>query len=213
VNADTFNSLATRKMHRLAGFDYRNRLAYFVTICVAGRKHVFGSVENNAVRLSRRGLIAAAEWQALPTHFPHIELDAFVVMPNHLHAILCFVDDPVGATLASPAPSIPRGPQPGSLGAVIGGFKSGVTRRVNQLRPGVGTGMWPRDYYDHIIRNDRAHESIREYIAANPTNWAYDENNALATNVRSFESWMASKCREWAGDASVAPTSERPETT
>jgi hypothetical protein len=92
------------------------------------------------------------------------------------------------------------------VGAVVGSFKAAVTRRVNQLRPGVGTRMWQRDYHDHIIRNDRAFDAIRDYIENNPANWDTDEHNADAVKPASMDQWLRSIIPADTGDACVAPT-------
>ncbi len=105
--------------------------------------------------------------------------DEFVVMPNHIHGIVWIVD-PVGATGRSPLQTS-HGPAPRSLGAFIAGFKSAVTRRINALRGTPGAPVWQRNYYEHIIRTDRALEAIRRYIQANPHRWHLHRYNPEAT--------------------------------
>jgi REP element-mobilizing transposase RayT len=84
---------------RLTGFDYRSGGGYFITICTSGRRCVFGQVVDGILRPSRRGIVAASRWQDIPNHHPNVELDAFVLMPNHLHAVLFLTSR---ATQASP---------------------------------------------------------------------------------------------------------------
>ncbi len=102
-------------------------------------------------------------------------------MPNHIHGIIFII---VGATHASPLQreNTPlRGPTSGSLGAIVGSFKSAVTKRINQMRGTPGARVWQRNYYEHIIRNERALNAIRRYIAENPLRWHLDRYNPDAT--------------------------------
>jgi putative transposase len=198
--------LPERKWRRLGGFDYTARLPYFVTICTAGRECVLGDIRGGKIRLSQRGRVVKDCWAAIPAHFPHVMLDAWCVMPNHLHGILCFVDD-VRATHASSATAVPHGPARGSLGAVMGAFKSSVSREINKLRPGTGDDFWLRNYYDHIVRTPRAMDAIRKYIMLNTVNWHRDEHNRDAAGVVAMSSWLESLYPP-ADDACVAPTSE-----
>jgi REP element-mobilizing transposase RayT len=183
-----------RRHTRLKRHDYRWCHPYFVTICVQGRQCIFGSVEAGEMLLSQRGLVARDSWLDIPNHHPHVELDSFIVMPNHVHGILLFVGDapgmaPVVATPAS-RPSLATGPEAGSLGAVIGSYKSAVTRKINRLRPGAGAGLWQSNYYDHIIRNDWSHDRIREYIDSNPARWPSDEENPLGDGGDRLEEFL-----------------------
>ena len=167
-----------RKHARLSGFDYTSSHGYFVTICVRDRECIFGTVINDAVSLTRRGIVARDCWFDIPNHHPHVELDAFVIMPNHTHGIPLFVgDSPVVATPAPPRAGLARGPAPGSLAAVIGSYKSAVTRNINRLRPGAGRGLWQDNYHEHVIRSDHARDRIREYVASNPLRWTLDAEN------------------------------------
>ena len=167
-----------RKSIRLNRWDYRTPAAYFVTICTHDRVPLFGRVVDGEMVLNAFEEIVQGCWREIPEHFPHVELDAFVVMPNHVHGIISIVDD-VGATHASPLPNgnAPRGPVPGSLGAIVGSFKSAVTKRINALRGTPGAPVGQRNYYEHIIRHERALDAIRRYIAANPLRWHLDRYN------------------------------------
>jgi putative transposase len=142
-----------RKRLRLPRFDYRAG-TYFVTICALRRECVFGDVVDDEVRLSPVGLVAAACWEAIPAHADHVELDAFVVMPNHVHGILHFV----GAGYIRPLPS------------VLATYKAAVSRRV-------GRPVWQRGYFERVVRNESELQTLRDYVAANPVNWALDREN------------------------------------
>ena len=168
-----------RRSIRLKEWDYTQPGAYFVTICSHTRAPLFGRVVDGDMVLNEYGEIVRACWREIPDHFPHVELDAFVVMPNHIHGIIVIVDHIVGATHASPLPENvpPRGPASGSLGAIVGSFKSTVTKRINIGRGTPGAPVWQRNYYEHIIRNDRALNAIRHYITENPLRWHLDRYN------------------------------------
>ena len=111
---------------------------------------------------------------------PSVYLDEFVVMPNHFHAIIFLpsiadANDVVGAHGCAPSggeSSLSRTPK--SLGALIAGFKSTVTKQINVLRAAPCTPVWQRNYYEHIVRDENALQRIREYIANNPASWATD---------------------------------------
>src|SRR5438874_2032366 len=90
------NDIVFRRHTRLAGWDYRRSFGYFVTICVRNRSCVFGDVVDGEMRLTRRGMVVRECWLNIPNHHPHVELDSFIVMPNHLHGILLFVGDARG---------------------------------------------------------------------------------------------------------------------
>lgn len=164
-------SLPQRQSTRLQGYDYTQSGAYFVTICTYQRIHLFGHIRDDKMKLSPAGEIASRLWRAIPRHFPQIELDAFVVMPNHVHGIVVNL----GATDRSPAHKTQQGgSQSGSLGAVIGQYKSSVTRHLRKLPNAVNHPIWQRNYHDRIIRNEREYNYIREYMLTNPARWAAD---------------------------------------
>jgi putative transposase len=150
--------------------------------------------------------VAETLWQRIPQHLPHVRLDEWVVMPNHIHGIVMISGDqrrgeaspatgsssePVhsGETRlvdqvspgdASPLPRLPGGVSSGSLGALIGNFKSVTARRINRLRRTPGAPVWQRNYYEHIVRDEHALSAIRKYIVANPARWAWDTYNPVA---------------------------------
>ena len=164
-----------RRLHtRLPQFDYAQQGAYFVTLCSRNRTCLFGEILNGEMRSTDLGQLARVTWHEIPTHFPHVELDASVIMPNHLHGVIIIADGRVGATHASPEPS---GPPKRSLGAIVGAYKSAVTKHANRLGLLPDRPIWQRSYYDHVIRSDAALGRIRQYIANNPARWAEDPEN------------------------------------
>jgi len=159
---------------RLRGYDYTQEGTYFVTVCLQDRVCLFGDISDEKMILNDAGLIAEKHWYDIPAHFPHIELDEFVIMPNHVHGILS-ITAAVGAKNFSPLPSQQRPGTSKTIGSVIRGFKIGVTKWMRQHTP--VHNVWQRNYYEHIIRDDVSLNSIRQYIMENPSRWAEDAEN------------------------------------
>jgi len=174
-----------RRSIRLAGYDYAGEGAYFVTICVHRRECLLGEVIDEEVVLSTLGCIVLEEWERTTIIRPAIQLDEFVIMPNHLHAIIFATPDTVGAHSGAPIKHRPAPVTknsaayrpPRSLGSLIAGFKSATTKRINHVREMPGIPVWQRNYYEHVIRDQNALDSIREYILSNPARWAFDDEN------------------------------------
>ena len=158
-----------RQSIRLPHYDYTEAGAYFITIVTYQRELLFDDPI-----LSK---IIETFWQRIPLHVPHVKLDAFVVMPNHFHGILWLINAGPGAPARDSMVSTQPHLLPGSLGAIIGNFKSITTRRINQVRKTPGQPVWQRNYYEHIIRHDKELNAIRQYIFDNPTNWMEDAEN------------------------------------
>ena len=154
---------------RLPHYDYTQAGAYFITIVTYQRELLF---DDPVLRQ-----IVETFWQRIPQHMPHVKLDVFVVMPNHFHGILWLIKTDLGTsmpdTISPPQSHLPAG----SLGAIVGNFKSITTRRINQLRKTPGQPVWQRNYYEHIIRHDKELNAIRQYIIDNPANWLQDTEN------------------------------------
>ncbi len=174
-----------RRSIRLREYDYSQPGAYFVTICTHGRVHLFGEVVGGEMHLSPWGEIVREEWFRTAEIRANVLLydHEFVVMPNHIHGIVRIVDVPVVGAQRRCAPTNSNRPHvdPGSLGAIVRSFKSIVTRRINRLRGTIGAPVWQRDYYEHIIRNERTLEIIRRYIVYNPLRWHLDRYNESST--------------------------------
>lgn len=147
---------------RLKGYDYTQPGAYFVTICTKNRQCLLGEIVGGVVQLNESGRIVAETWQWLERQYTYVELDAWVIMPNHLHGIIVITDG-----------DIQRKP----LGNLVGAFKTVSAREINQLRQMSGCPVWQRDFYDRINRNDRSLQRIRQYIADNPLKWHEDADN------------------------------------
>ncbi len=175
-----------RRSIRLKGYDYSLSGAYFITICVHHGQCELGEIHNTEMRLSACGNIVAATWENLPDHYSCIELDAFVVMPNHVHGIVVLVDDSANTLLTAETglePALTRNSHRHGLPEIVRAFKSFSARQINQSKGIQGQPFWQRNYYEHIIRNERAYLAIREYILSNPANWGADKlNPVMPTN-------------------------------
>lgn len=179
-----------RRSIRLRGWDYTTPGAYFVTICTHQRQNLFEDGQFKAV--------VEDAWRLIPTHphASHVRLDEWVVMPNHLHGILTLeerkVEAPPGTgeeTVLPPTSSLQPSNKAGSIGVIIGNFKSSVTKRIKNLRRGDRLQVWQRGYYDHIVRNERELEAIRRYVQENPLRWELDRDNldALLAKMQKHE--------------------------
>ena len=165
-----------RRSIRWQDYDYTGNGAYFITICTHAKNYLFGDITDGVMRLNEWGQIAKDCWTAIPEHFPTTSLDAFVVMPNHVHGIIIINTDADQA--AKPGPSSqPRQfakPIPQSLSTIIGAFKSAATKRINLLGENTLSPIWQRNYHEHVIRDHERYEFIRAYIDTNPQRWAED---------------------------------------
>jgi REP element-mobilizing transposase RayT len=177
---------------RLREYDYSQAGAYFVTICTLNRDCLFGESINEGILLNKFGDIAHDEWLKTAAIRKEIDLDEFVVMPNHVHGIIVITDN-VGATRwvarhdDDPGDGgdgnrathrvAPTGPGTGTIGAIMGQYKSIVTKRINMIRINPGGPVWQRGYFERVIRDHRELAAIREYIANNPAKWLLDKDN------------------------------------
>ena len=162
-----------RRSIRLKGYDYTQSGLYFITICTDQKQCLFSAIAESKLILNDFGNIASECWRAIPQHFPKIELDEFVIMPNHIHGILIMTDR---RGKAMPCPYQGKFGQPiaGSIPTIIGSYKSAVTKRINIIRNSKGSPIWQRNYYEHIIRDEEALNKIRKYIINNPLSWKSD---------------------------------------
>jgi REP element-mobilizing transposase RayT len=164
-----------RRSIRLRGYDYTSGGAYFVTVNTHARECLFGQIAGDELSLNAYGEIALECWLEIPTHCPQADIDAFVVMPNHIHGILVLIDD-MDPALDAPAQERFGKPVAGSLPTIVRLYKAAVTRRINELRGAPGIPIWQRNYYEHIIRDHEALTRIRTYIITNPTRWKVEQS-------------------------------------
>jgi REP element-mobilizing transposase RayT len=170
-----------RRSLRLRDYNYAQAGAYFVTICTWRQVCTLGEVIDDQVRLSTIGEIISSRWSDLPNHHP-IELDAFIVMPNHVHGVIVIVGDEErmagGAGETGLAPTVGReSNRRGTLGTIAGSFKAATTRAAKERGLATAAPLWQRNYDEHVVRSEQALERIRRYIIENPTKWALDQEN------------------------------------
>ena len=143
-----------RRHHRrsicLKGWNYAASGRYAVTICLHQRECLLGEIKHGEMQLNRYGQIDQAHWRNLLIHHPHLQLDVFVIMPNHIHGILVLTE-----------PSHPQAKHHG-IAEIVRGFKTFTARRINQIRRTRGVPVWQRNYYESIIRDDRRLNILRE---------------------------------------------------
>jgi len=161
-----------RRSLRLKDYDYSQEGAYFVTICTQNKVFLF---ENDRVRN-----IAEQCWLEIPEHFPNVQLDEWIIMPNHLHAIVVIeqcrgvqLNAPTNRKTANRHSAI--SPHRNTLAIIVRTFKAAVTTRCH--RAGYFYFAWQRNYYEHVIRNETDLNEIRQYVLDNPVKWDMDENN------------------------------------
>jgi len=168
-----------RRSIRLKNYDYASSGAYFVTIVTHGRQCLFGAIVDGQMRLNEFGEIVCDEWLKTEIIRPRVQLDVFVIMPNHIHGIIIVndVDGCCRGTLQR-APTIEQFGKPtsDSIPTIIRLFKSATTKRINEYRNTPAVSVWQRNYYEHIIRNETEWQRIRQYIANNPIHWKHDEH-------------------------------------
>ena len=157
---------------RLKGYDYTQAGAYLVTVCTHGRMCIFGKIEDSMVQQNGVGRLVDAAWEGVAERFEKVELDEFIVMPNHLHGIIVILD----ATEKEKDRTEKR------LGDIVGAFKSIVIYEyIVRVRrgefPPFDRRLWQRNYHDHIIHSEKALNAVRQYIIMNPLRWSLDHEN------------------------------------
>ena len=161
---------------RAKWWDYGWNGAYFITICTKNKEHFFGEIKDKKMILSKVGVIVDVLWHQIPYHRPYLELEEFVVMPNHIHAIIT-IDKPIEKMenveeewffLENRFQNQGKD----TLSSILGSYKSGVTKHVNRL--GLESAWQPR-FHDNIIENDESYERISKYIQNNVENWENDK--------------------------------------
>jgi REP element-mobilizing transposase RayT len=192
---------------------------YFVTICTEGRGCWFGEIKEEKMVPNEAGQTVAQIWYSLSDRFHFVELDVFVIMPNHVHGIIAITEDgdhkrkgdrkdrpyefieDKGGTITKDDDNCrgesrirPRGTADNSLGRIIQAFKSLTTREYaggvsNHDWQPFEARLWQRNYHDHIVRNERELDNIRQYIVNNPLGWAEDRENPEARAIPNREPW------------------------
>jgi len=175
-----------RRSIRMKGYDYSLPGIYFVTVCVQRRECLLGEIVDGKMHVNKYGRIVQNEWIKTAEMRRNVILGEFVIMPNHFHGILRIVgnckhvdDRRKGDRQEGDRQVSPTGPKSKSLGAIMAGFKSAVTKRINTVRDAPGAPVWQRNYYEHIIRDDTDYTQIAEYILTTPRRWKEDKLNPV----------------------------------
>ena len=204
-----------RRSVRLKGYDYAQAGAYFITICTHERACLFGKITDGKMILNDAGKIANDEWLKTPELRKNVELDAFIVMPNHIHVIILInrrgvlntplndpnspndpnsdlsnmpiADNDTGTGVLNTPNDLNTGvfntgvyntplrSPSQTIGAIVRGYKSSVTKQINILRDCTECIVWQRNYHEHIIRNEQSYQNISNYIINNPSKWNDDK--------------------------------------
>ena len=172
-----------RQSLRLQGYDYSQEGAYYVTVCTRSKKHLFGKIIGKEMQLNAAGKMIESAWRELPGRFPNIDLDEFIIMPNHIHAVFVIIrtntneSEPGARSLDRP-----NGTLPGTVGRILQAYKSITTDEyitgVKQYgwKP-FRRKLWQRNYWEHVICDNKDYNHICEYIYDNPANWHKDPLN------------------------------------
>jgi REP element-mobilizing transposase RayT len=151
--------LPKRKTIRIPGYDYSTPNYYYITICTHEKKCIFGYPGD----INEFGKTADECFRMIPEYNPGIKIDKYVIMPNHIHAIVIITGEDRESKR--------------TLNFAVGQFKSAVTKRIREKTPGIE--VWQRSFYDHVIRNQQGYERIWLYIEDNPRKWIEDEYYTL----------------------------------
>lgn len=168
-----------RRSIRLPHYDYSQNGYYYVTICTPGKTCLFGKIAKGRMRLNRSGRIVLRCWFSISEHFSHIDLDLFVIMPNHLHGIIHIADTNhhlINKGRGGVTPPLQKLHTP-TLSHIVGYFKYHSTKRINRLLNTPGKRIWQRSFYDRVIRSEAELNAKRDYILNNPLKWELDRNN------------------------------------
>lgn len=170
---------ANRHSIRLRAFDYSQLGSYFITIQAHRSKHIFGKIILGQMKLNRIGQTISDCWMSIPNHFPGVELEEYVVMPNHIHGILVIRARARHAVPLPPQVKLAEAfghPRPASIPTIVRSFKSAVTQRVRMDLGQPTIQIWQRSYFERVIRGPQEFRKIRKYILTNPARWEFDRN-------------------------------------
>ena len=154
------NKIHHRKSIRLRNYDYSQAGAYFITVCAQNKECLFGDIVDDAMQLNDAGRIILLIWSEIPTHYQQVELDEFVIMPNHVHGIINIV----GAASSA-----------ATIGNIIRRFKSMSAIAVNKSLGRSSQPLWQRNYWERVVRDEKELHGMQEYIVNNPRQWELDK--------------------------------------
>ena len=158
---------------RLQGYDYRTPGYYFVTISSYQSQHLFGEIHDKKMNLNQLGEIVKYHWLLTPGKSPIVELDEFIIMPNHLHAIIRILNTNQIPVNEDPTLKFAKAH---SLSVLMRTFKASVTKTTRKTLSQPSLQIWHRSFNDHILRDDESLDAVRFYIRSNPTRWENEKN-------------------------------------
>jgi len=170
-----------RRSIRIPGGDYSRPGAYFITLCAAYRRNIFGAADEGNVILSPLGEIVRNCWVQIPEHFPAAMINEYVIMPNHLHGIIALG---VGARYIVPCDPAARireqfqKPTRGTIPTIVRTFKAAVTRSARGVLKIRDQMIWQSNYFERALRDGKEVSLAKRYIVENPARWSWDEENA-----------------------------------
>ncbi|ALM48395.1 hypothetical protein AMR72_05475 [Flavobacterium psychrophilum] len=199
---DLFNDKYRINSSRLPNWDYASNAVYFITICTYAKQHFFGTIVDSTMKFSEEGKIAKSYILQIPKLFSYTEIDAFVIMPNHIHILLVLnnltspseklnhqisqkgiIDEDIFIDVRqTPQYNVATeeknefmskiSPKKGSVSTIIRSYKSAVSKEVRKINPDFS---WQERFHDHIVRNHVSYQKIKYYIINNPKNWINDK--------------------------------------
>jgi len=198
-----------RRSIRLKDYDYSDAGAYFVT---CDQEPLFGQIVNGEMTLNEFGQIVEEEIKKTEEIREYVKIDKYVIMPNHIHIIFVINDDRRGTArrarndiiydhkgTARRAPTNEQYQKPvkNSIPTIVQSYKSAVTKRINLLRNTPGIPVWQRNYYEHVVRDERGMNRIRRYVINNPPNWEYDQENRNGLSIDEKKKFWSRFLNEW----------------
>ncbi len=152
---DNNPTIYNRKSIRLKGYDYSQAGAYFITTNIENRHQTLSRIVDDRVDLTDLGKIVLKVWNSLPDHYSQVDLDEFIVMPDHVHGIIFLREYQ----------------KPCSVSEIVRNFKTYSAKEINAITGRIGNNFWQRNYFEHVIRDDMELNRIRQYIQENPLRW------------------------------------------
>jgi len=168
-----FNNKFRVESARLKEWDYSNPWWYYITINTRNHNSYFGAVVNREMNLNKLGLVAEKYWNEIPKHYKSVEIDYYVIMPNHIHGIIIINNSRDVACNVSTNKYSQISPRGNSLSAIVRSYKSAITKSAHEN--GHKDFAWQERFYDRIIRNEKELFNIRKYIQQNPMKWEYEK--------------------------------------
>ncbi len=161
--------------NRWQNWSYSNIGNYFITICTNNREMILGSISDGKMHLSKLGEIVKKEIDKIPTYYEGVIVDTWIIMPNHIHLIISLTVETIHELSLSNDEKYRKKRRQMTISKVIGKFKMNTSKQMNIINQSKGYKNWQANYYDHVIRNEKEYNIIKQYIINNPANWQKDK--------------------------------------